>query len=43
LTLESLEHTHLRPTAWWLPLVDGSGARFEAMVAGTEARLEELA
>ena len=42
LTMESLEHTQFRPTAWWLPLVDGSGAWFEAMVVGTEARLEEL-
>lgn len=43
LTVESLEHTQLRPTAWWLPLVDPSGAWFEAMAAGTQARLEELA
>ncbi len=43
LTIESLEHTQLRPTAWWLPLVDPSGAWFEAMAAGTQARLEALA
>ena len=43
LTIESLEHTQLRPTAWWLPLVDPTGAWFEAMAAGTEARLEALA
>ncbi len=43
LTIESLEHTQFRPTAWWLPLVDSTGAWFEAMVAGTQARLEPLA
>lgn len=43
LTIESLEHTQLRPTAWWMPLVDPTGAWFEAMAAGTQARLEELA
>lgn len=42
LTIEGLEHTQLRPTAWWLPLVDPSGQWFAAMVAGTKARLEEL-
>lgn len=42
LTIEGLEHTHLRPTAWWLPLVDPSGAWFSALVAGTKARLEPL-
>ena len=42
LTTESLEHTQFRPTAWWLPLVDSTGAWFEAMVAGTQARLESL-
>lgn len=42
LTTESLEHTQFRPTAWWLPLVDSTGAWFEAMVAGTQARLEPL-
>jgi len=43
LTIESLEHTQLRPTAWWLPLVDPTGAWFEAMATGTKARLEALA
>ncbi len=42
LTLEGLEHTQLRPTAWWLPFLDPSGAWLEAMAAGTEARLENL-
>ena len=42
LTIEGLEHTQLRPTAWWLPLVDPSGAWFDAVVAGTQARLEPL-
>lgn len=43
LTIEGLEHTQLRPTAWWLPLVDPTGAWFDAMAAGTQARLEMLA
>ncbi len=43
LTAESLEHTQLRPTAWWLPLVDPTGAWFEALAAGTQARMEPLA
>ena len=42
LTIEGLEHTHLRPTAWWLPLVDPGGVWFSALVAGTQARLEPL-
>ena len=43
LTIEGLEHTQLRPTAWWLPLVDPTGAWFAAVAAGTQARLESLA
>ena len=43
LTIEGLEHTQLRPTSWWLPLVDPTGAWFEAVAAGTQARLEALA
>ena len=43
LTIEGLEHTQLRPTAWWLPLVDPTGAWFAAVAAGTQARLEALA
>ncbi len=43
LTLEGLEHTQLRPSAWWLPLVDPTGAWVDAMASGTKARLEPLA
>jgi hypothetical protein len=43
LTLEGLEHTQLRPSAWWLPLVDPTGAWLNAMASGTRARLEPLA
>jgi len=42
LTAEGLEHTQLRPTAWWLPFVDPTGAWFDALAAGTQARLERL-
>lgn len=42
LTVEGLEHTHLRPTSWWLPLVDPSGRWFAAITEGTQARLEFL-
>ena len=43
LTLEGLEHTQLRPSAWWLPLVDPTGAWLNAMASGTHARFEPLA
>ncbi|MGI4792395.1 MAG: hypothetical protein ACRYFS_26510 [Janthinobacterium lividum] len=43
LTLEGLEHTQLRPSAWWLPLVDPTGGWLNAMASGTQARLEPLA
>ena len=43
LTQEGLEHTRLRPSAWWLPLVDRSGGWLDAMASGTKARLEPLA
>jgi len=42
LTIDGLEHTHLRPTSWWLPFVDPSGRWFEAITEGTRARLEYL-
>jgi hypothetical protein len=43
LTVEGLEHTDLRPTAWWLPLVSPDGAWLEAIISGTKARFESLA
>jgi hypothetical protein len=43
LTIESLEHTNLRPTSWWIPLVNPSGEWFSAIVAGTTARWEPIA
>lgn len=42
LTIEGLQHTQLRPTAWWLPLVDPTGQWLRAIAAGTQARLEAL-
>ncbi len=42
LTTTSLPHTQARPTAWWLPLVDPSGAWFAAIASGTQARLEHV-
>jgi hypothetical protein len=42
LTIEGLEHTNLRPTAWWLPMVTPDGQWLAAIAAGTKARFEEL-
>lgn len=42
LTAHSLPHANARPSSWWLPLIDPSGAWFQAIAAGTEARLEEV-
>ena len=42
LAVDGLTHTHLRPTSWWFPLVDSTGAWFDAMVEGTRAEFEFL-
>ncbi len=42
LTVEGLEHTGLRPTAWWLPMVTPGGEWLQAIAAGTKARFEAL-
>lgn len=42
LAVDGLTHTHVRPTSWWLPLVDSTSAWFDAMVEGTQARFEYL-
>jgi hypothetical protein len=42
LTVEGLEHTNLRPTAWWLPMVTPGGEWLAAIASGTKARFEEL-
>jgi len=42
ITVHSLSHTQTRPSAWWLSLVDPSGAWFNEIASGTQARLERV-
>ena len=42
LTTEGLEHTSVRPSAWWLNLVDPSGTWYREVRRRTEFRLERL-
>lgn len=42
LTSAGLPHTNSRPTAWWIPLIDSSGAWFTAIADGVQARLEAI-
>ena len=37
-----LPHTDFRPSAWWFPLVDASGAWFRRLSDTTEYHLEDL-
>jgi hypothetical protein len=39
---EGLRYTHLRPTAWWLPLVSPDSKWFEALARTAKARVEEI-
>ena len=42
-TIHGLVHTDYRPSAWWFPQVDPSGAWFNRVADTAELRLEELA
>lgn len=42
LTVDSLPHTDHRPSAWWFPLVDPSGAWFDQVAHTAEYYLEPL-
>ena len=42
-TVHGLPHTDYRPSAWWFPQVDPSGAWFSRVADTAQLRLEELA
>ena len=41
-TVHGLPHTNSRPTSWWLPMVDPTGAWFDAITDTLEVRLEDV-
>ena len=42
LTTEGLKHTNHRPSAWWMPLVDSTGAWFRKIAQTTQAYQEQI-
>ena len=42
-TIDGLPHANLRPSAWWFPLADPSGAWFDRVAESAQLYLEPLA
>jgi hypothetical protein len=42
LSINTLTHTNVRPSAWWLPLIDPSGEWFTAISESVKVTIEEM-